>query len=288
MRSGFGMSSSRGDAGEGRNLRHAKDGSLAAASRKSALRKAPNRATSSIATRWDKREDDAQGANHMLAVRRLHLTALVLPLLGCLATPYVPQGVSGGYSETRLNDHVFQVRFSGNGHTDWGRSCDFCLLRCAEVTLEHGCRYFEIVTESQFSEVDSYRSPQTSYTTGSVQVQGNVAYGSATTQTHGGLQVVSRPRNAQTIHCLPEAPEGAAVVDAGLVRATMLERYGDSLAVCGGCGRIISPRTKTCPRCGAPGPLHQRAEVYPGVGTLADDAQQATTEAPIERGSEGS
>ncbi len=40
---------------------------------------------------------------------------LFLILIGC-ATPYQKVGLSGGYSDTRLQENVFTVNFRGNGY----------------------------------------------------------------------------------------------------------------------------------------------------------------------------
>jgi hypothetical protein len=161
----------------------------------------------------------------MTTPQRLHLSSLLLLCVAC-ATPYQPSGGLGGYSDLRLDEHVVQVRFRGNGYTNEERSADFCMLRCAELTLEHGCRYFQVIEEAQSGEVSSYTTPQTSHTTGSVYFRGNQAYGSATTQTYGGqTHFVSKPRSVQTIHCYCERPEGIPVVDAEVVGNSIRAKY---------------------------------------------------------------
>ena len=64
-------------------------------------------------------------------------------LHGCgAATTYQALGRSGGYSDTQIDENVFQVRFRGNANTSSERSQDFVLLRSAELTLQHGYKYF--------------------------------------------------------------------------------------------------------------------------------------------------
>jgi hypothetical protein len=70
---------------------------------------------------------------------------LVTGLAGCAATPY-EAGERFGYSETRLSEDSYQVRFQGNAPTWHDRVSQFVLRRCAELTLEHGRRYFTTVS----------------------------------------------------------------------------------------------------------------------------------------------
>jgi hypothetical protein len=60
------------------------------------------------------------------------------------ATPYQKAGFSGGYKEARLEPNVYLVSFKGSPFTHKSRVRDFALLRCAELTLENGYRFFAI------------------------------------------------------------------------------------------------------------------------------------------------
>jgi hypothetical protein len=131
---------------------------------------------------------------------------LVLIFSGC-ATPYQQTGLFGGFSETQLDENVWTVTFRGNGYTSRERATDFNLLRCAELCLENGYRYFVIVEGEEYSKKSSYTTPTTSYTTGSAYAYGNNIYGSATTQTYGGQTYnISKPRTSNTIVCFKEKP----------------------------------------------------------------------------------
>lgn len=77
------------------------------------------------------------------------------PLAGC-ATSYQPKSFSGGYSEIRLREDLFEVSFQGNGSTSRERAADFALLRSAEVALENGFPYFVIISEDQKPSMSSY------------------------------------------------------------------------------------------------------------------------------------
>ena len=94
-------------------------------------------------------------------------TALILVALllhGC-ATPYQQTGLTGGFSETQLDENVWTVTFKGNGYTSRERATDFNLLRCAEICLENGYRYFMIVEGKEYSKEGFYTAPTNSYTT---------------------------------------------------------------------------------------------------------------------------
>ena len=75
--------------------------------------------------------------NAMIKVWILILSAFLLS--GC-ATAYQPKGFTGGFSETQLDESVFQVSFRGNAYTSSERAADFTLLRSAELTIENGYR----------------------------------------------------------------------------------------------------------------------------------------------------
>ena len=79
---------------------------------------------------------------------RAALAASVMVLAGCV-TGYHAIDPTGGYSEMQLNTNTFQVRFVGNMNSDPGLVARLVLRRCAEITLEHGRRYFLIQQESR-------------------------------------------------------------------------------------------------------------------------------------------
>jgi len=70
---------------------------------------------------------------------------LLLPLLfaGC-ATSYQPEGSSGGFSDLMTGPDTAMVTCSGNGYTSAQRVMAMIKLRCADVTLQHGYRYFAV------------------------------------------------------------------------------------------------------------------------------------------------
>ncbi len=155
------------------------------------------------------------------------LILLAVILSGC-ATAYQRQDFTGGYSETRLAENIFQISFRGNGYTSRERASDFSLLRSAEVTIENGYQYFIIVESEKYSKTDLYTTPSTSYTTGSAYSYGNYAYGSGTTTTHGGQTYrISKPRANNIILCFKDKPDvNGLIFDAEFVVKSIRGKYG--------------------------------------------------------------
>ena len=78
---------------------------------------------------------------------RMVVAASLMAIVCACATSYQSKRMSGGFSETRLGENVFQVSFRGNAYTHEERVADFTLLRSADLTLENSFRYFVIVDE---------------------------------------------------------------------------------------------------------------------------------------------
>ena len=126
-------------------------------------------------------------------MRQMFVLALSLMLLGC-ATPYQKNGLTGGFDETILSPNVFRVSFQGNGYTSLERAKDYALLRCAEVSLEHGFKYFVVMDDGTRIKSDHVYIPGQTYasysgtTTAQVLPGGNV---SATTR--GSINTITTP-----------------------------------------------------------------------------------------------
>ncbi len=119
------------------------------------------------------------------------IVVLVLLLCAGCATGYHRQGWTGGYNESQLQEDIFRVSFKGNAFIDKEKVQDYLLLRCAEITIDHGFDYFIILGEENSIEVSSYTTP----TNVSAQTtsQGNVGYsGSAYGNTIYGTDAYSQ------------------------------------------------------------------------------------------------
>ena len=132
----------------------------------------------------------------------LLIIAIVCGLIYIYAksTPYAPKGFLGGYSETQLAADMYRVRFNGNGNTRTDRAVDFCMLRCAELTLEKGFKYFYII-DSSTGKGGYIPDPR-----------------------HG--PVASHPTSNNTIKMLHESPENnLAVYDAAFIVPSYKKKY---------------------------------------------------------------
>jgi hypothetical protein len=114
-----------------------------------------------------------------MRIKELALVAL-LALSGC-ATNYQPQSFTGGYSDFLTAPDEALITFHGNGYTTADRVLAMTALRCAEVTLQHGYRYFVAVNVADLSGTSSFTTPGYAQTTGHASAFGNFATGSATT-----------------------------------------------------------------------------------------------------------
>jgi hypothetical protein len=82
----------------------------------------------------------------------------IIALASC-ATDYQPQGFTGGYSDYLTAPDEAVITFHGNGYTPPERVGEMASLRCAEVTLEHGYKYFIITAVSDLSGSTSFTTP---------------------------------------------------------------------------------------------------------------------------------
>lgn len=95
------------------------------------------------------------------------LAALVVLGAAC-STPYQAKGYRGGFSETKLADDVYRVRFKGNGYTSRERVEDFVMYRAAELTIGAGYEFFGF-TSSEMDTATSISASTNSYS-GQVQI----------------------------------------------------------------------------------------------------------------------
>lgn len=95
---------------------------------------------------------------------RLMVAGLALTLTACVTTtPYQPQDRRGfGFSEQRLQEQRFRVRFSGNTATPRETVENYLLYRAAEITLENGATHFRFVDR----EVDKDERQRQQFVTG--------------------------------------------------------------------------------------------------------------------------
>jgi len=145
---------------------------------------------------------------------------------GC-ATQYQSKGLSGGFSEVKLEENVFRVSFRGNAYTDMQRALDFTLLRSAELALQNGYRYFTIINSDNYNKVTESTAPGRSYTTGNIYSTGNYATLNSTTTTYPSSTRTSvRPRAVNTIVCYISKPTGIDSYNARFIYNSIRSSYG--------------------------------------------------------------
>ena len=98
----------------------------------------------------------------------------LLALASC-ATGYQPQSFTGGFSDYLTAPDEAVIMFHGNGYTSAERVIEMAALRCADVTLQHGYRYFVGVSMADLSTNASFTTPGYANTYGSVFGYGNYA-----------------------------------------------------------------------------------------------------------------
>jgi len=152
---------------------------------------------------------------------------LVCLCVGC-ATGYQQQSFTGGFSETQIDKNVWTVTFKGNAYTSRDRAADFTLLRCAELALQNGYKYFVIVDKSHGVTTGSYTTPTQSTTSGTVTSFGNTARIEAQTQTYGGqTYIYQKPSSSNTIVGFVDRPSNtqAFVYDADFIKNSISRKY---------------------------------------------------------------
>lgn len=139
-------------------------------------------------------------------MKKSFLLLFMFILTGC-ATTYQADSFTGGFTETRYAEDVFEVSFNGNGYTSEQRASDLALLRSAELTLKSGYKYFVVFSGDTKSGVYSYTTPKQTVTTGTVQTYGNTGYVNAQSQTYGGQTYnVAKPTATKIFKMFKEEP----------------------------------------------------------------------------------
>ena len=147
---------------------------------------------------------------------KLLLLIPIIILAGC-ATPYQQSSLLGGFKEIRLSDNSFRVTFKGNAYTSSDRASNYCLLRCAELCLENGYKYFVLISENAHIKNSTHTSPAYAQTT-------HIGNSSFTNVYGGQTYSHSKPRSTNEILCFKEKPEGYSY-DASYIKDSLMEEY---------------------------------------------------------------
>ena len=158
-------------------------------------------------------------------------TIIAVTLLGTLvtacATGYQSEGFTGGFRDTQLAPDVFRISFSGNAFTSNDRVQDFALLRAAELTLANNFKYFAVINSTDQSRTETYVSPGSARTSGTVSTYGGTAHYSGTT-TYEPPQVDTyyKPGVGLMVRAFPSKPDGIFVFDAEFITKSIRSKYG--------------------------------------------------------------
>lgn len=114
----------------------------------------------------------------------ISVTLLSLLLTAC-ETPYGENNFwrDGGYEEQRLSDDTYVIRTVANRFTDMFRAQQYNLRRAAELTVQNGYTYFEIIDENRdyVTKQHTTNGVYQSQTFGSAYLSGNTVYGATMT-----------------------------------------------------------------------------------------------------------
>ena len=104
-----------------------------------------------------------------------------------------------GFIDTRLGRDVFKITYNGSIFTNLNTAIDFCLLRCAEISLERGFRYFRVTRENSGIGIYLIRNPDLHGTIDGypVQIPGGISHD------------VPRAVSSNIIVCSNEIPRGS-------------------------------------------------------------------------------
>jgi hypothetical protein len=96
-----------------------------------------------------------------------YLFLAILPFFALLfcscATPYQAADMDGGYSEIRQPYGTYIVEFQGNGYTSKEVVSKYLIRRCAELTVQKGYRYFQIIDRNSKDGVDYHFEGKNSF-----------------------------------------------------------------------------------------------------------------------------
>lgn len=86
---------------------------------------------------------------------RVGLVTVLIQLTGCV-TAYRPENMTGGYTNFRLAETAYRVRFKGNNYTSREKVEQFLLYRCAQLTTQLGYDYFVFVAQDTIDISDLF------------------------------------------------------------------------------------------------------------------------------------
>lgn len=140
------------------------------------------------------------------------VTMLVATVLAACATPYGKYGITGGYTDSRIDENTFSISVDTNGFTSQQTTSTHGLYRAAELTVENGFDYFIIASGSNGATSMAMAIPGASTSNTTVNVYGSTAYAKTTTTSAPTTVVpMAFPNSTLTIKSFKGAkPDGVA------------------------------------------------------------------------------
>lgn len=157
-------------------------------------------------------------------MRVLIATAAAAILAGC-ATAYQPNGLTGGFSETKLSQNVYRISFQGNGFNRPEQASEMSLLRAAELMQESGYPFFIVMDERTRTDYTAITSPVQARTTGRIDPYSNT-FNATTSYSGGGTTMIQSPTATTTIMGFKEDPKnGNLVYEARQIYDSLAPKY---------------------------------------------------------------
>jgi len=145
-------------------------------------------------------------------------------LAGC-ATPY-QKGGRFGYQETRLKENVFSVSFQGNAKCEPQDVQDYALLRCAELCIQNGYKYFTLDSGVAGAKTGFYNTEELATGRGTMHRMGPMTYGHSHSYGLSGFAVpVYFPNYSAKISCFRDKPVNDSY-EAEFVGRSVAEKHG--------------------------------------------------------------
>ena len=145
----------------------------------------------------------------------------VLAISGC--TTYQEKGLTGGFTDTQLDDNVWEVTFNGNGYTSAQRVRDFALLRASEIALTNGYSYFAVADDRDSSKTSTQQTQ--GYGTYSASCMGYSCTGTSS-YTPGTTYNITKHGNSRLAVMFEDKPEDVFVYNARMIFDQIVAEYG--------------------------------------------------------------
>jgi hypothetical protein len=172
--------------------------------------------------------------NRAESIHRLRKLFKLPPLLctlalGACATQYQPHSFTGGYTDYLTGPDTAIVTFDANGYTPVTTAMDMTALRCCEVTLSHGFRYFKELNTADLSVNTSATIPGFATTTSYANAYG---FGNFATAQGNSFTTIQPPQTIGfhkpvfrvTIQMLQKPVPGA--LDAAFLQSNLKQHLG--------------------------------------------------------------